>query len=163
MVKNKMSPLRSFLTQEILPGLSCPLFSGLNDIMSLGIKTPGNAWYGKEIKNLKPLVSLQMKCRDEKLIKNISGHYGLYKLLILQRLGEITTVDSTKERVLVLFDVAFKKHELAESFLDQIKTIPEIIIDEKVLGQVLICLKANGGKSSLNQIVFWIQNMQKSK
>lgn len=158
---NAITPLRSFLTQEILPGMYEPLFKDMTDFIILATKTRGTKWFGKEVLNLRPLVTNQMKSRRATGVKPIDKHYHHYKTLVITRAKEMDTDEVNIKNILALFDVAFRKHELGEVFMDGLGgDLSKMKVTIHDLDQIYTCMKANGGKASVAEIIVWVQNIQ---
>lgn len=160
---NETTPLKSFLLKEILPGLQTPLFKDLLDFINFATKIPGTNWLDKLPKNLQPLVSNQMKKRGgdgkgrTQLIKN---HYNNYKLIVISRLKQLGVSSEDEEKFINLFNVAFREHEAGQLAIGSIGDLRKILITIEDMDKVMICLKANGGKATLDEIFSWIKNIQ---
>ncbi len=152
------SPLQHFLFQEIFLGLSHPLFSSQKDFMELAVTVRGISWYGKKPENLKPIMSTQMKKRGEPGAVQIVRHHGLYKAVVKERLNSLLVTKATKEATLLMFETAFKNH------LDEKSTVmidfSSTLVTAYELNCVLTCMKGNGGKATIGQIIQWVHNIQ---
>ncbi len=162
--QNEITPLRSFLTQEIIPGMQSVLFGEMTDFIRFAIATRGTKWYGKTVKGLKPLVSNQMKKRGgdgDGRTQSISNYYDHYKLIVTERVKQLGVDEIQIKSIIDLFDIAFRRHEKGEVAMDGIGDLKKLIITSSDIDHIAVCLKAFGGKSSLDEIICWLKNIKR--
>ena len=161
--RNEMTPLRSFLTQEILPSLQQPLFNQMLDFITFATNLKSSKWFNKNPKSLKCLVSNQMKTRKgdgSGRIQSVSNHYHHYKEIIIARLHQLGLEGVRQNNILELYDIAFRRHEEGEVAIDGIGRLKKTFVTCDDLEKVELCLKANGGKATLDEIFSWIKNLK---
>lgn len=162
--QNEITPLRGFLTQDIIPGIQSILFNEMTDFIRFAIKTRGTKWYGKTVKGLKPLVSNQMKKRGgdgSGRTQSVSNYYVHYKVIVTERAKQLGANDVQVKSIVDLFDIAFQRHEKGEVAMEGIGDLKKLVITSSDIDHVAICLKAFGGKASLDEIICWLKNIKR--
>ena len=158
--KTEMSPLRHFLMQEVISGLSCPLFQNQKDFILLATKTKGIAWFGKEYKNLKPTMCTQMKRRGEAGTQEIVHHHALYKSVVAKRLDDLKVDKVLQETIFLMFETAFINHVGGKTI--EVSDYLSMVISVDEIKMVSVCMQGNGGRGTLKEIMNWITNFRKA-